>query len=347
MKGFDMEKIIDLRSDTVTKPSPKMREVISKAQVGDDVYEEDPTVNRLEKFIVEIVRMESSLFLPTATQSNLVAIISHCERGEEYITGNEAHNYKFEGGGASVLGGVQAQPIPMEIDGTLNLEKVVKNIKLDDIHFVKTKLLSLENTFAGKVLSLEYQKQAWTLCKERNLLMHLDGARVFNAAVSLRVDVKDITQYYDSVTLCMSKGLGAPAGALLCGSSAFIKKARRWRKVVGGGMRQVGILASACQLALEENISRLKEDHENAALLAKGFREIKSDDFIVEAQHTNMVFVKVNIDMALKLRDFLKKQGIIILVGLPNLEKIRFVTHLDINKQDIEKVVDCVRAFYK
>ncbi len=256
--------LIDLRSDTVTQPDAAMRSAMTNAEVGDDVYGDDPTVNALEAQAAKLSGKEAALFLPTGTQANLVALLTHCQRGEEYIVGQKAHNYLYEAGGAAVLGSIQPQPIDANDDGTLPLDKVLAAIKPDDIHFAQTRLLSLENTHSGKVLPLSYLQQAWALTREQKLALHIDGARVFNAAVALNVPLSEITQYCDTLTICLSKGLGAPVGSLLCGSAEYIKRARRWRKMTGGGMRQAGILAAAGLYALEHNVARLKDDHDNA-----------------------------------------------------------------------------------
>lgn len=250
--------MIDLRSDTVTRPSRAMLEEMMAAPVGDDVYGDDPTVNELQRYAAELSGKEAALFLPTGTQANLVALLSHCERGEEYIVGQGAHNYLYEAGGAAVLGSIQPQPIDAAPDGTLPLDKVAAKIKADDIHFARTKLLSLENTHNGKVLPREYLKAAWDFTRERKLGLHVDGARIFNAVVEYGCELKAITQYCDSFTICLSKGLGTPVGSLLVGSADYIRRANRWRKMTGGGMRQAGILAAAGLYALKNNVSRLK-----------------------------------------------------------------------------------------
>jgi len=236
-------KPIDLRSDTVTKPSAGMMEAMMKAEVGDDVYGEDPTVNELEALAAKMLGTEDAVFCTSGTQSNLLALLVHCDRGDEYIVGQHAHTYRYEGGGAAVFGSIQPQPLDFENDGTLNLEKVSQFIKPDDFHYANTKLLCLENTQAGKVLPLEYLETANKFATDNGLILHLDGARIFNAAIKLKVDVKKITTYFDTISCCLSKGLGAPVGSVLCGSKNQIEKARRWRKVLGGGMRQAGILA--------------------------------------------------------------------------------------------------------
>ena len=335
--------VIDLRSDTVTKPTPAMREAMANAEVGDDVYGEDPTVNHLEAIAAEMLGKESALFVSSGTQGNLLALLSHCDRGEEYIVGQQAHTYKFEGGGAAVLGSIQPQPLDLESDGTLDLNKVVHAIKPDDFHFARTRLLCLENTHAGKILPLSYLDDAAVLSKEQDLKLHLDGARIFNAAVKLNVAVDQISRHFDSVSFCLSKGLGAPVGSILCGSKEQIKSARRWRKMLGGGMRQTGILAAAGIYALENNIDRLAEDHANTQLLAKGLSQIEGLDCDPASVQTNMVFISIDAAEKAQLINFLKERGIII----TGRGKIRLVTHLDVNEEAIHKVISAFSEFYQ
>ena len=301
--------MIDLRSDTVTRPSRAMLEAMMAAPVGDDVYGDDPTVNALQDYAAELSGKEAAIFLPTGTQANLVALLSHCERGEEYIVGQAAHNYLFEAGGAAVLGSIQPQPIDAAADGTLPLDKVAMKIKPDDIHFARTKLLSLENTHNGKVLPREYLKEAWEFTRERNLALHVDGARIFNAVVAYGCELKEITQYCDSFTICLSKGLGTPVGSLLVGNRDYIKRAIRWRKMTGGGMRQSGILAAAGMYALKNNVARLQEDHDNAAWMAEQLREAGAD---VMRQDTNMLFVRVGEENAAALGEYMKARNVLI-----------------------------------
>lgn len=334
--------MIDLRSDTVTRPSQKMREAIFNAEVGDDVFHEDPTVNHLEKYSADLLGKEAALFVSSGTQGNLLSILSHCERGDEFIAGQYAHLYRWEAGGSSVLGSVYPQPIDFEKDGTLDLDKVKKVIKPDDSHFAITKLLCLENTQRGKVLPMPYLKKARDFAKEHHLSTHLDGARVFNAAVALNIPVKEIAQYFDSVTFCLSKGLGAPVGALICASKPFIDKARRLRKMVGGGMRQAGFLAAAGQYALENNVNRLAEDHTHAEILAKELRQIPALAGKVEC-HTNMVFVDVGSCGLKDLPEFMKSKGISIFAN----ETLRLVTHLDVSLEDIHTAAKAFKEFYK
>jgi len=335
-------KVIDLRSDTVTKPTPAMRAAMAAAEVGDDVYGEDPTVNRLEAIAAEMLAKEAAIFVVSGTQSNLLALLSHCERGDEYIVGQQGHTYKYEGGGAAVLGSIQPQPLDYEADGTLDLAKVEAAIKPDDPHFAKTRLLCLENTQAGKVLPLAYLRQAREFCTRKGLGLHLDGARIFNAAVDLGVPVTEISRQFDTISVCLSKGLGAPVGSVLCGPRDLIGKARRWRKVLGGGMRQAGVLAAAGIYALQNHVERLKEDHDNARALAaaiSGMNGIR----VSGGPYTNMVFMSVEPSRFGGLREWLKKRDILIGAGYGTA---RLVTHLDVDRSDIGRFAGAVEAFF-
>lgn len=333
--------MIDFRSDTVTRPSQKMRQAMANAEVGDDVYGDDPTVNDLETWAAKRHNFEAALFCTSGTQANLLALMAHCQRGDEYLCGQQAHNYKFEGGGAAILGSIQPQPIENEPDGTLCFTKLNAAIKPNDSHFAKTTLLSIENTINGKILPLSYMKKAREFTQNNDLALHLDGARAYNAAISLNVDITEITQYVDSVSICLSKGLGAPVGSLLLGSKSFIATARRWRKVLGGGMRQAGIIAAAAKIALTENVPQLAKDHENAHYLAKKLAKKLAESLTslsgisVNLDHvvTNMVFVKLSDDINIKsIASELIKSNILISIGNP----LRLVTHSDINKADID-----------
>ena len=335
-------KIIDLRSDTVTRPTESMRKAMAIAEVGDDVYAEDPTVNRLQGFAAEISGKEAALFVPSGTMSNLIALLSHCQRGDEYIVGQQAHTYKYEGGGAAVLGSIQPQPLDFEPDGTLCLKRVKAAIKPRDAHFAKTRLLCLENTQGGKALPLGYQTEAAQLCMDENLILHLDGARICNAAVALNISLDKICQHYDSVSICLSKGLGAPVGSVLVGSQVFIEKAHRWRKVCGGGMRQAGIIAEAGHIALRDQLNRLAEDHQNARCLAEGLLSIEELSIDLGSVQTNMVCIDCAPEIQDPLKAFLKEHGILI-GGYGNL---RLVTHLDIDSNDIQTVVDAFKTFF-
>ena len=329
--------VIDLRSDTVTQPSQGMRDAMASAPLGDDVYGEDPTVNRLESWLAGRLGFDAALFVPTGTMSNLLGLMAHCERGDEYIVGQQAHTYKYEGGGAAVLGSIQPQPLDNQADGSLDLGQVAVAIKADDFHFARTRLLALENTMQGKVLSLDYLAAARALTREKDLSLHLDGARLYNAAVKLEVDAREITRHFDSVSVCLSKGLGAPVGSVLCGSTAFIGKARRLRKMVGGGMRQAGVLAAAGLYALEHQVERLANDHANASYLGMALAQL---GFTVEPVHTNMVYVKMG-DRAHALKGYCAERGIV-LTAAPRL---RMVTHMDVSAQQIEQVIEAFANF--
>ncbi|MCP4340617.1 MAG: low-specificity L-threonine aldolase [Desulfobulbaceae bacterium] len=334
--------MIDLRSDTVTKPSETMRQAMATAEVGDDVYRDDPTVLRLESYAAELLGFEAAIFTASGTQANLIGIMSHCGRGDEYIVGQQAHTYKYEGGGAAVLGSIQPQPIEFEPDSTLSFTKIKEKIKPDDIHFAKTRLLCLENTQNGKALPLNYLKQAAVFTKDKNLKLHLDGARLFNAAVKQNVPVQDITQAFDSVSVCLSKGLGAPVGSLLCGSTSFIEQARRWRKMVGGGMRQAGILAAAGLYALKNNIQRLPLDHEHAEILTEELSQFAQLEVAKDPAQTNMTFFSMEGGEATKLADFLKENHILISPG----PTTRLVTHLDISREDIVYTLKKISEYF-
>ncbi|EGQ8092248.1 low-specificity L-threonine aldolase [Vibrio vulnificus] len=333
---------MDFRSDTVTRPTPAMREAMANAIVGDDVYGDDPTVNELEAFAAKEAGFEAALFTTSGTQANLLGLMAHCERGDEYLCGQQAHNYRYEAGGAAVLGSIQPQPVENNPDGTLPFDKLAAAIKPDDSHFARTKLLSLENTINGKVLPLSYLQEARAFVDKHNLKLHLDGARVYNAATALDVPVRDIAQYFDSMTICLSKGLGAPVGSLLLGSKEYIAKARRLRKMVGGGMRQAGILAAAGKLALTEQVAQLKVDHANAKALAQGLSELPGVHVNPDFVQTNIVFAKLddNVDIN-TIAQKLAEESIIITPGNP----IRFVTHKDISRQDIDLFLEKLRFF--
>jgi threonine aldolase len=337
-----MPSLIDLRSDTVTKPSPAMRRAMAEAEVGDDVYRDDPTVNRLERHAAQLLGCEAALFTASGTQANLIAIISHCQRGDEYIVGQTAHTYRYEAGGAAVLGSVQPQPIEFEDDSTLDLDKVAAKIKPDDIHFARTRLLCLENTQNGKALPLPYLAQAAAFARGRGLKLHLDGARLMNAVVKDGVAVTDITGHFDSISLCLSKGLGAPVGSVLAGRGEFIEEARKWRKMVGGGMRQAGILAAAGLFALEHNVQRLADDHRHAAMLASGLASFTELTVENHPAQTNMVFFRCDPSRAAALGQFLAGRGILVSAGAVT----RLVTHLDVSGDDIARVLQAIGDFF-
>ncbi|MHA6204534.1 low-specificity L-threonine aldolase [Dyella soli] len=334
--------LIDLRSDTVTRPTAAMRAAMLDAAVGDDVYGEDPTVNALQRRVAAELGFEAALFVPTGTQSNLLALMSHCERGDEYLVGADAHTYKFEGGGAAVLGSIQPQPVAHDGDGTLPLDKVAAAIKPVDPHFARTRLLTLENTWHGRVLPMDYLRAAHDFARERGLGLHLDGARLFNAAVASNVPAREIAQLFDSVSVCLSKGLGAPVGSVLAGSAALIDKARRWRKVAGGGWRQAGMLAAAAQYALDHHVARLADDHARAVSLAAGLGVIPGVKLL--GQFTNMVFVDVPADRLRELDVHLREAGVRISIGY--LPTLRLVTHLDVDDEGIARTVQAFRSFF-
>ncbi|MFJ3049288.1 low-specificity L-threonine aldolase [Pseudomonas nitroreducens] len=329
--------IIDLRSDTVTLPTAGMREAMARAELGDDVYGEDPTVNRLEATLAERLGFAAALFVPTGTMSNLLGLMAHCGRGDEYIVGQQAHTYKYEGGGAAVLGSIQPQPIDGEADGSLDLAKVEAAIKQDDFHFARTRLLALENTMQGKVLPLTYLTAAREMTRRRSLALHLDGARLYNAAVKLGVDAREITRHFDSVSVCLSKGLGAPVGSVLCGDAELIGRARRLRKMVGGGMRQAGGLAAAALYALDHQVERLADDHANAEALGRGLAEL---GYRIEPVQTNMVYVGIG-EQSGALGEHLAERGI----RVSPAARLRLVTHLDVKSADIPRIVEAFAAF--
>jgi len=329
--------VIDLRSDTVTQPTAPMLDAMRAAATGDDVYGEDPTVNQLEQLAMTLTGKAAAVYVSSGTQGNLLALMSHCERGDEYIAGQQAHTYKYEGGGGAVLGGIQPQPLPFNHRGELDLDEVVRTIKPDDFHFARTRLVCLENTQAGQVLAMDYLKEYSTLMQAVGLQRHLDGARLFNAAVKLGVEAMDICQYFDSVSICLSKGLGCPVGSLLVGDVALIQRARRLRKMLGGGMRQAGSLAAAGLYALDHQVQRLADDHANAQWLGD---ELRKAGYAVEPVQTNMVYVQLG-DRAQALKTFAAERGI----KLSAAPRLRMVTHLDVSRAQIEQVVQAFVEF--
>lgn len=335
--------MIDLRSDTVTRPTAAMLQAMAEARVGDDVMGDDPTVLRLQQAVAERAGKAAGLFFPSGTQSNLAALMAHCGRGDEYLVGQLAHTYKYEGGGAAVLGSIQPQPIEHASDGSLPLDKLAAAIKpKGDPHFARTRLLALENTFQGKVIPAAYIDEAAEFAREHGLGLHLDGARVFNAAVASGRAVGEVCAPFDSVSICFSKGLGAPVGSVLVGSQALIDDARRWRKVLGGGMRQSGFLAAACLHALTHHVDRLAQDHDNAVLLAQGLRGI--DEVKVLAQDTNMVFAEFPAAHAEALSNALEGQGIMMRAVYNG--PTRLVTHLDVSREDVVSVVQAIKGYF-
>jgi threonine aldolase len=344
--------IVDLRSDTVTQPTAAMRAHMMTAPVGDDVFGDDPSVNALQEKIAQLLGFEAALFVPTGTQSNLCAILAHCERGDEYLVGQMAHTFRWEGGGAAVLGSVQPQPLNHSPDGSLALSEIEGNIKPDDAHFAKSKLLCLENTIGGKVLSMDYIEAATRLASGRGLKNHLDGARLMNAAVvqaellrsTALVEAKKIASNFDSVSVCFSKGLGAPVGSALVGSKALISKAHRIRKMVGGGMRQGGFLAAAASYALDHHVDRLSEDHRLASKIGAALGSI--DCLSVEPVQSNIVFVDVKPEAKTKaagLISYLKSEGVL----ATGIYRLRFVTHLDVDEAGVDRAIGCIQHYFR
>ena len=343
--------VVDLRSDTVTQPTPAMRAAMLAAPLGDDVFADDPSVNALQDKIAALLGFEAALFMPTGTQSNLCAIMAHCQRGDEYIVGQLAHTYRWEGGGAAVLGSVQPQPLAHQPDGTLLLADIEAAIKPDDAHFARSRLLTLENTIGGKLLPFAYVQAATQLAQERGLTRHLDGARLFNAATAQAAqtggdafqEARRIAQCFDSVSVCFSKGLGAPVGSALCGSRELIARAHRVRKMAGGGMRQAGMLAAAASYALDHHVLRLADDHALALRLANGLAGLEG--LVVEAPQSNIVFVDLvgaARSQSVALLEFLAQQGI----RATGLYRLRFVTHLDVDAAGVDRAVAAIRQFF-
>jgi threonine aldolase len=330
----------DFRSDTVTRPTAAMRAAMNAAPVGDDVFGDDPSVNALEAQAAELLGFAAALFVPSGTQSNLIGVMTHCARGDEYIVGQDAHTYRYEAGGAAVLGSVQPQPINNAKDGTLPLADIEAAIKPDDSHFARTRLVAVENTIGGKVLPPGYTQSVREIADRRRLAMHLDGARLWNAAVAGGVSPRAVAQGFDSVSVCLSKGLGAPVGSVLCGGEEFIKAARRWRKMLGGGMRQAGILAAAGSYALANHIPRLADDHANATRLSAGLG--KHSKLKVSPAQTNMVFVGVPADIAAAFAAHLASDGVLI----TGTTQQRWVTHLDVDTADVDTAIASVDRFF-
>ena len=342
-----MTRTVDLRSDTVTQPTAAMRAAMMAAPLGDDVFGDDPSVNALQERIASMLGYEAALFMPTGTQSNLCGLMAHCGRGDEYIVGQLAHTYKYEGGGAAVLGSIQPQPLAQNAAGQMALADIAGAIKPDDAHFARTKLLCLENTWNGHPMPMDYLAQASALAREHGLAVHLDGARLFNAATAsvqqgetVADAARRICSYFDSVSVCFSKGLGAPVGSALCGSKALIARAHRVRKMAGGGMRQSGVLAAAALHALEHHLERLADDHALAQRLAQGLQGVAG--LQVRSAQTNIVFVDVADGRGPALLAYLKERSILAtgLIGL------RFVTHLDVDAEGIDRTVQAVHAFF-
>ncbi|MCF5854957.1 MULTISPECIES: low-specificity L-threonine aldolase [Aeromonas] len=334
-------RYIDLRSDTVTQPTDAMRQAMLHAEVGDDVYGEDPGVNALEAFGARLLGKQAALFVPSGTMSNLLAVMSHCQRGEGAILGNAAHIYRYEAQGSAVLGSVALQPLPMQRDGTLAFDDIKAALAPDDAHFVQTRLICLENTHNGKVLPLSYLQEMGAFVAERGLKLHLDGARLFNAAVASETPVEVIAAPFDSISICLSKGLGAPVGSLLVGRHDFIARARRLRKMLGGGMRQAGILAQAGLFALEQHVTRLADDHRRAKRLAEGLAALPGIELDLSLVQSNMVFLRLHEGESAPLLAFMKERGIL----FSGYGELRLVTHLQINDDDIEEVIDAFTEY--
>ena len=340
-------KTVDLRSDTVTQPTPAMRQAMAAAPVGDDVFGDDPSVRALQDRMAALTGKEAALFMPSGTQSNLCALMAHCERGDEYLVGQNAHTYRYEGGGAAVLGSIQPQPLAQDAQGQMALADIAGAIKPLDAHFARTRLLCLENTWNGHVMPMAYLEQATALARQHGLATHLDGARVMNAAVAqaqaegtdAMTELRRIAGLFDSVSVCLSKGLGAPVGSVLCGSAALMDKAHRWRKVLGGGMRQSGLLAAAALHALEHHVQRLHQDHVLAQRLATGLQGLPG--IAVRSAQTNIVFVDVANGLAPELLAHLRQDGVL----ATGQVRPRFVTHLDVDAAGIDQALASVRRF--
>ena len=331
-------KPIDLRSDTVTRPTAAMQAAMAAAELGDDVFGDDPTVNALQDRIAQMLGKEAALFVPTGTQSNLCGLMAHCQRGDEYIVGQMAHTYRWEGGGAAVLGSIQPQPLPQQADGSMLLQEIEAAIKPDDAHFAKSRLLALENTWGGQVLPQAYIEAATALAHRKGLSTHLDGARLFNAVVASGTPVLEMARHFDSVSVCFSKGLGAPVGSALVGSKALVSRAHRVRKMLGGGMRQAGVLAAAALHALDHHIARLADDHLHARLLAEGLQGLPG--VTVQAPQTNILFVDLAPEKAAGVVDRLRHAGVL----CTGLYRLRLVTHLDVSGADIQRAIAILRT---
>ncbi|TFW05464.1 low-specificity L-threonine aldolase [Oxalobacteraceae bacterium OM1] len=354
----------DFRSDTVTQPTPAMKQAMFDAPLGDDVFGDDPTVNRLQQLAAGMLGFEAGLYAASGTQTNLIALLAHCQRGEEAIVGQQWHTYRWEAGGMAVLGSIQPQPLEHQPDGTIALRDIEAAIKPDDPHFARTKLVVVENTTGGKVLPMQYMHDVAALAKRHNLHAHIDGARLFNAAVAIAQKenrdpvecARELAQGFDSVSLCLSKGLGAPVGSVLVGSADFIKQARRVRKMVGGGMRQAGIIAAAGAYALEHHVHRLADDHANAKALEQGLREVTAKHaklggkVVVHPAQTNILFIDVDGEVADGFLQHLAAQGVKVTAGLYRVDeramkRIRWVTHLDVDANDVQRALDVVQGY--
>jgi threonine aldolase len=337
------EKYIDLRSDTVTLPCEAMKQAMATATLGDDVYGEDPTVSSLETYVADLFEKESALFFPTGTQSNFAAVLAHCQRGEEVIVGRNYHIYSYEAQGASVLGGVALCPVDTDNHGALAVNDLKKSIKPDDFHFPISKLLCLENTVSGNVQAQDHIENLSNVAKENGLSVHMDGARIFNAQVHSKLPASQLVKSSDSVSVCLSKGLGAPAGSLLIGEQLLINKARRIRKMLGGGMRQAGVLAACGLYALHHNVERLVQDHARARQLARGLAEISELSVDYGENQTNMVFLNYPEEYGTSLQSHLRTKNILI-SSLD--ENTRLVCHLDISEDEIKQVIKAIKSFF-
>jgi threonine aldolase len=341
---------IDLRSDTVTKPTPEMREAMAEAEVGDDVYMDDPTVNKLQEKAAEMLGKEDSLFVPSGTMGNLLALLVHCQRGDEVIVGDKSHIYMNEAGGMSALGGIQPHPVKNQADGTLVLDDILASIQTEDVHHTITRLICLENTqnaCGGVVLSAEYMRAVGKIAHENNLSLHIDGARIFNAAVALDVPVKELVEPADSVMFCLSKGLAAPVGSMLVGSKKFINRARHLRKMLGGGMRQVGVLAAAGLISLEKMTGRLGQDHARAKILFEGLNQLRGLK-LGASPLSNMVYfdlrdeVKLSVD---QIVEEMKKRDV--LVDWAGPRRFRLVTHYWVDDAGVQKTLKALAEVLK
>ena len=335
-------RLVDLRSDTVTKPTAAMRAAMAAAEVGDDVFGDDPTVNALQERIAAMLGKQAALFVPSGTQSNLCALMSHCQRGDEALVGQMAHLYRYEAGGMAVLGSIQPQPLPQQPDGTLALADIEAAIKPDDEHFGRTRLLCLENTWNGQVLAQRYIEDATALARRRGLACHLDGARLFNAVVATGIAAEEWSRHFDTVSVCFSKGLGAPVGSALAGPRDLIKEARRHRKLFGGGMRQVGIIAAGALFALRHNRERLAADHAHARLLAAAVRASEGLTLQPEQVDTNIVIFRVEpaVATAAEFVAALESDGVRTMAV--SATQIRLVTHLDVSEADVRKAAQVI-----
>ena len=334
---------VDLRSDTVTKPTPEMREAMAEAEVGDDVYRDDPTVNRLEELAAEMLGKEAGIFVPSGTMGNLIALMVHCQRGDEVIVGNQSHIYLNEAGGMSALGGIQPCPVQNLPDGTLALDDILASIRTEDVHHPITRLICLENTqniCGGVPLTAEYTRQVGELARDNNLSLHIDGARIFNAAVAQNLAVRELVEPADSVMFCLSKGLAAPIGSMLVGTRTFIARARHIRKMLGGGMRQVGVVAAAGIISLEKMTKRLEEDHARAKKFADGLRLVKGLVVDSNSPFTNMVYLNLSENVRINAQQVTQKmKDAGVLVDPENARRFRLVTHYWIDDGAVEKTV--------